>query len=128
MDQITKIQEWITGQISPDSLRKNPLKLLAVGFGLFVIVLCFYGLGSYRASSGLRTQELQVLNECENKYRSKHPDKQISFQGVYSERFGSTHIIVAGNLSYPDADGHPISFPVNCDVDIASTPWVWAVR
>jgi len=128
MDQIAKLQQWIAGRISPDSLRENPLILLAAGFGVFVIVLCFFVLSSYRDSSGLRTQEVQVINECEDKYKSQHQDKQVSFQDVYAERFGSTHIIVTGNITYPDADGHVASLPLNCDVDIASMPWTWAVR
>lgn len=122
MEQIAKIRQWCS------ELGKNPLKMLAAGFGAFVVILCLYGLSMYRSSSQLQAQELQVLSACEDKYRSKYQDRQISFQGVYSERFGSTHIIVTGTMSYADTDGHPVSMPVNCDVDIASMPWVWVIR
>lgn len=121
----TKIQDRLRQQMSPEALKRDPLKLLALGFALIMLILCIIWFVWYRDSAGLHKQELQVVGECEGKYKEKYPDRQVSFQGVYAERFGSTHIIVTGTLAFPEADGHVRTDQVSCDVDIASTPWVW---
>ncbi|HTK83454.1 MAG TPA: hypothetical protein VL625_00075 [Patescibacteria group bacterium] len=114
--------------MSPQALKDDPLKLMGLGFGLTLLILGVIWFIWYREDPGLRRQEMQVVGECEGKYRDKYPDQQVSFLSVYAERFGSTHIIVTGTMAIPDADGHTRTDQVNCDVDIASTPWVWQIH
>jgi hypothetical protein len=124
----TKIPDRLRQQMSADALKRDPLKLMAFGFALVLLILCIVWFVWYRDGAGLHKQELQVVSACEGKYQEKYPDQQVSFQGVYAERFGSTHVIVTGTMAVPEPDGHVRTEQLSCDVDIASTPWVWQIH
>ncbi len=124
----TKLQDRLRRHISAETLKNEPLKPIAFGFALIMLTLIVVWFFWYRGNAGLHTQEQQVIAACEGKYKDKYPDKQIGFQGVNAERFGSNQIIVTGTLAWTEADGHVRTEPVNCNVDIGSTPWVWQVH
>ena len=116
MIKIKQIQQWFLGQFTQELLRKNALQLIGAGFLAVLIVFSFYGYLWYSDNSGLHAQELQVANDCKDKYRKELSPHSISFEDVNPLRFGNDHIMVIGTASYLDTDGSIRKIKMSCNV------------
>lgn len=116
MDRILQIQQWFRGQLTEDALRKNALQLIGLGFLIVLLVGLFYGASLYMNKSGLHAQDLKAIAACQDRYRQQYAGHNLSFSGLTPLRFGNTHIIVTGNASYAEADGHIRNIAMNCNL------------